>query len=521
MSNEQGSLEMLPSSPLSRATLKQIQDIKKNRPWKLYQAIPAITNFHHSKAPIRVLAGPNRGGKTTAGAFELVCFATGYNPYRDEHYQTPNVCWAIALDHMNMGGVQRRAVMSMLPRGYKYYKMESRIVLPAPWKSEIVFKSADSGREKFQGEGLQAAWFDEEPIGQEGHEIFKEVYARRKPGVPLRIFLTFTPLQGLSWAYDYLWDTRSKVRLNGVDTFSFDIFQCAIDQGGFLSKDEIDAIVAGYNENERKARVYGQFTMMGGSPFFSPDLMEQKLQQAEPYKEYELKSMPGALPTITSIRMEEKKDGPLKIVRAALKGHRYTIGVDVGSGSGKDYTVASVWDDEDLVECAHWRDNEVDPEAFTRETLVPLGYLYNNARIAVETNGEHGGIANSTLQGNKYRNIYMRQNWDSIHREIRFKYGWKTDPQTRGFLLDTLSMMLRDPIWLPSAQLIREMAFFINVLKPNGKYFAEAMSGRNDDHVIAAAIALTIISQTPKYVKADPDKLQPKYRMQEGDWMAY
>jgi phage terminase large subunit-like protein len=474
-----------------------------------------------SNAPIRVLAGPNRGGKTTAGAYELVSFATGYNQFRDETYQTPNISWAIALDHMNMGGVQRRAVFSMLPRGFKYYKMESRVVLPAPWKSEIVFKSADSGREKFQGEGLQAAWFDEEPIGLEGHEIFKEVYARRKPGVPLRIFLTFTPLQGLSWAYDYLWDKRSKVRLKGVDTFSFDIFQCAIDQGGFLSQEEIDTIVAGYSENERKARVYGQFTMMGGSPFFSPEFMDQKLKLAEPYKSYQITTSPGVLPSITTLRLQEKDDGALKIVRQPLRGHRYTIGVDVGSGSGKDYTVASVWDDEDLVESAFWQDNEVDPEAFTRNSLVPLGLLYNNAKIAVETNGEHGGISNSTLAISKYKNVYMRQNWDSIHREIRMKYGWKTDPATRGFLLDTLSMMLRDPKWLPSAQLIREMAFFINILKPNGKYFAEAMSGRNDDHVIAAAIALTIISQTPKYAAPNLDWAVPKYRMQEGDWMSY
>ena len=59
----------------------------------------------------------------------------------------------------------RQKIFSMLPPGYRWFKQESIIRLPKPWGSEIHLKSADAGREKFQGAGLQAAWFDEEPKG--------------------------------------------------------------------------------------------------------------------------------------------------------------------------------------------------------------------------------------------------------------------------------------------------------------------------------------------------------------------
>ena len=90
------------------------------------------------------MAGPNRGGKTTAGSAELLCYATGYNPIRKEKYATPNLTWAISLDFGNLGHVMRQKVFSMLPPGFRYFKQESIVVLPKPWSSEIHFKSADS-----------------------------------------------------------------------------------------------------------------------------------------------------------------------------------------------------------------------------------------------------------------------------------------------------------------------------------------------------------------------------------------
>lgn len=445
----------------------------------------------------------------------MVCFATGYNPIRKEKYATPNVCWAISLDHMNMGSIMKRTLFSMLPKGFKFYKMENRIVLPKPWQSEIVLKSADSGREKFQGEGLTAAWFDEEPIGTEGHEIFKEVFARRKPGVDLNIFMTFTPLQGLSWSYRVLWNPKSEERLKNVETFSFDLHDCSIEKGGFLLPKEIDSIESGYNEWERQARVHGQYTIMGGSPFFSPKLIQEALNRTEMGKKFKIRMKLGALPTITSIGLDENTSGELTIFRPPLKGHKYILGVDVGGGVGKDATVGSVWDTEDLVQTAEWYSRNVDPQDFGANHLPALGMFYNQAEIVVENNGEHGGTVVNQLRG-KYRRVYMRQDWDSVTKRIIPKYGFTTNTRTRGIVLDTLSRCLRESTWLPASGLLEEMATF--VVNEDNK--AEAMSGCNDDRVFAAGIALTVLLENP-VPKVDYSTCKITYQRSSDDWMGY
>lgn len=501
---------------LTPESLKRLREIKKDRPWRLYSPIPVIEPFHKSTAAVRVLAGPNRGGKTTAGAFELVCYATGYNPLRQQKYKTPNVCWAIALDHQNMGSIQRRTLFRMLPRGFRYYKMESRVVLPAPWHSEIVLKSADSGREKFQGEGLTAAWFDEEPVGEPGHEIFKEVFARRKPGVPLNIFMTFTPLQGLSWSYRILWDPKSSERIKvPVDTFSFDLHDCSTLKGGFLTEEEISTIESGYSYWERKARIHGQYTIMGGTPYFDPGLLFEAMKRCETPLRYEIRKKLGALPGLSSIAMEARDDGPFRVIRPPLRGHHYIVGVDVGGGVGRDATVASVWDRDDLVEVAQWHSNSVDPKEFGAWVLPAIGIFYNSAEIVVEVNGEHGGSVVNEMRG-KYNRMYVRQNWDSINRKPINEYGFRTNTRTRGMVLDTLNSCLRQQSWIPCAETLEEMGSFI--IKSNND--AEAMDGTHDDRVFAAGIALTIHFENPR-PKVDLSQCKVTYARSADDWVNY
>lgn len=515
MSNAELELDLKPEDSLSPEATKRYREILENRPWKLYHPIPVVEKFHQSLAPLRVLSGPNRGGKTTAGAYELICYATGYNPIRKVHYPTPNVTWAIALDYQNMGSVVRRTLFSMLPKGFRYYKMESRIVLPKPWGSEIVVKSADAGREKFQGEGLQAAWFDEEPIGEAGHEIFKEVYARRKPGVPLQIFMTYTPLQGMSWSYHKLWNKKSPELLPGVETFSFDLYDCTEEKGGFLTLDEVKTIERGYSFWERKARVHGQYTFIGGTPYFDPGGILNALQRQETPTLHTIRQKLGALPGISAISLEARDDGPFRVYRPPLKGHQYIIGVDVGGGVGRDATVASVWDRDDLVQSAEWHSNSVDPQEFGAFILPAIGHFYNQAEIVVEVNGEHGGTVTSQLRG-KYRKLYMRQNWDSANRKIVNEYGFRTNTRTKGMVLDTLSRVLREDVWVPSAPLLEEMGQFIADKNGSG----EAMDGCFDDRVMAAGIGLLVHFENPR-VKINPDDYKITYQKCDHEWMGY
>lgn len=493
----------------AKRVLERLDEARRKRPWRYYVCIDKIRKFHESSAPIRVLAGPNRGGKTTAGAFEIASIATGYHPIKKVRYPTPNITWAISLDHQNLGSVMRRRLFSMLPAGFKYRVLENRVILPKPWESEIWFKSVDSEPEKFQGEGIVAAWFDEEPVGPRGHRVFKEVYARRTPGIPLQIFMTFTPLQGLSWSYHYLWDPRSPERLDGVDTFSFDLYDCLIEKGGHWTHEEVKTIESGYDQYERMARVHGQYTLMGGSPYFDPDRIIEYLSKAERTERYRVSW--SADPN-RPWRWLPCDDGELWVVRPPIKGHRYIVGVDPAGGLRKDRTNGSVWDCDDMVESAFWSSSVVDPNLAASVHFVPLGLWYNKAQLAIETNGVHGGTFVSAIRQAHYPNIYISQNWDTFDRKITHEYGFKTTEKTRGRLLDTMTKMLREGKWLPSAHLLEEMASIVNKQLDNGKMKAEHQEGKYDDHFFAAAIALTILDESPPPKYKPWDFYRPKFR---------
>lgn len=407
----------------------------------------------------------------------------------------------------------RQKIFSWLPPGYRYFKQESIIRLPKPWLSEIHLKSADSGREKFQGAGLTAAWFDEEPKGIPGEEIFGEVYARRKPGVPLRIFMTFTPLQGLSWSYRRLWDEKSLERYPGVETFLFDLHDCSVSLGGFLTDEEISTIEGGYSEWEREARVHGKY-FATGSPYFSPRRIQETRDKCEVGKKHSIELNIEAFTPV----VKEDESGKLVLYRPPARGRDYICGIDSAGGVGRDSSVAVVFDAEDKAIVAQYASNTIQPDLFATTVCLPLGLHYNNALLVVETNGEYGGMVLSNLKA-RYPNLFMRQEWDKIALEYKNEYGFRTTERTRGRVFATLAKYLREGTWTPTVDLLMEMAQ-MNIDPSTNR--VDHPDGCHDDIVMAAGIALAVMDENP-VVKL------PNWRRfvthasgpQELKWMAY
>lgn len=81
--------------------------------------------------------------------------------------------------------------------------------------TDISFKSYDQGRRMFQGAGKKLIWFDEEcprdiweecTVREEGARIFQNGQWVEKPHDDLlRIILTMTPVNGLTWVHDELY----------------------------------------------------------------------------------------------------------------------------------------------------------------------------------------------------------------------------------------------------------------------------------------------------------------------------
>jgi phage terminase large subunit-like protein len=473
--------------------LRKIDKARKERPWRYYPATPVLRDgFHSSHAKIRLLTGPNRGRKTTAGAWELMSYATGFNAIRDEHYPLPNVCWAVGLDRVNLGPIQRRAVCSIAPKGSRYYTKDDKLVLPEPWGSEIYFKVCESGREKFQGEGCLAIWFDEEWPGEEGLEIFKECLRRRKPGWELRLFMTMTPLLGYTWSYDYLYKKDSPKRFKSCENFEFSLYDCTVDKGGWLTEAEIKEWESEMDPYEIQARVFGQYTLVGGSPAFEPRALMNALERSQTGSRHKLR--PGRFDNGLVVPViEEDIVGDLVVFQKPQKNRQYIVGVDPAMGVRRDRSVASVWDRELPVEVAYFASNSVEPVQFARDAVAPLATYYNNALAVVESNSQGGGACISELQA-VYGHLYMRQDFRQRDRSFTKSYGFRTDDYNRSMIFSTLKEMLPMPNFVPSEDLVKEMMNMI-VDKTNK---IDHMDGRHDDHVFAAGIALTVNRQNPR-----------------------
>lgn len=415
--------------------------------------------------------------------------ATGYHPWRKQKIETHLPFWAVPLDRDKTGLVMWHKLRAYMPPGFRYNKQEQTFYLPAPYNSRIQIIQQAAGREQFQAARVRAIWIDEEcPASQGGDVNFTEMLARKEPGVDLDITVTFTPLNGLDWSYRKLLDKDSPDLLKSVEVFQATIWDAAKSHGGWYTDEEIEEIVAKYPQHERKARLEGVASLLDGSLYFNRHAIEEAAARSkkESAKTGKIKKYGhSAFPVF------EEGTGGLTIYRPPLKGHNYICGADPSGGVGRDWSVASVWDREDLVCVAEFASNRVDPDFFGAEICLPLGIYYNGALMVVESNN-HGGTVLSQLRG-RYPNLYVRQNWNVIDHKIVEEYGFRTDTRSRPRILDSLARCLRENTWTPTLRQLEELKTF--VMKENEKI--EAMEGYFDDAVMAAGIAMAVHFEQP------------------------
>jgi len=294
---------------------------------------------------VRVLSGPNRGGKTLAGAVTDVCALLGHDHFRPwKTYKMPTLVWAVSLDNKRLGRILRHRIKSLLPpNGYREYIQDGIFVMSKKWgSSELHTMSCEAGPERFKGAEVDHAHLDEEP-NPRGHEIFNEIYSRFGPDRLLEIVMTFTPDQGATWSHGRLYDETHEDYLRGangekvVDFFEFSLFDCDKEQGGHLTRDEIMRQYNAYKPHERKARFFGQYSLVGSNIYYDADQIEaaQKVTRKGEH----------ARITINSLKQTKLERGPFGewlLFEERIPGERYIAGFDVSGGNRKDRSVAYV-----------------------------------------------------------------------------------------------------------------------------------------------------------------------------------
>lgn len=420
----------------------------------------------------------------------MAWFATGYHPHRKQKIEKHLPFWAVPLDRDKTGVVMYQKLRSVLPKNTFYNKGQQTFYLPEPYGTRIQIIQQAAGREQLQAARVRGIWLDEEcPSSQGGRENWTELLARKEPGCDLDIWYTFTPMNGLDWSYRVLLDETSPERHRGVEVFYATIWDAAKSHGGWYTDEEIEDIIQKYPPHERSARLEGKASILDGSLYFNRHAIEEtrlrskkEVGRVGKIKQYGSTGFP---------QFEESETGGCTIYRPPAQGHNYIAGVDPSGGVGRDYSVMSVWDRDDLACVAEFASNRVDPDFFGAEIVRPLGIFYNGALVVVESNN-HGGTVLSQLRG-RYPNLYVRQDWNAIDHNYKTEYGFRTDTRTRPRILDALARALRENKWIPSVRILDEMTTF--VMKEDKKI--EAMEGYFDDSVMAAGVALAVHYEQP------------------------
>lgn len=249
------------------------------RYWQPYEAQgKQLQAFSASKKIFGVLGG-NRSGKTELGAFISVAWALGKKFFEGEpayewiqHLPIPESgprnIWVVGLDYPTLRDVIWREKFKtgrdhppLLPSDKSIVTkvVDGDFQIFFANGSVITGKSADSGREKFQGASVDLVWIDEEPEV----DIFDECY-QRTIDCGGKILLTLTPLTDISsgvrtpWVFDLYEDWKQGKK-------DVEFVQLSVLDNPFVPQAEKEKLLEKWSGHpEEKARLYGGFVQRSG-----------------------------------------------------------------------------------------------------------------------------------------------------------------------------------------------------------------------------------------------------------------
>ena len=269
-------LVLLADPAFMKALKAEGERLLSERGLELYEPYEKQATFHALGAEKRerLLMAGNQLGKTYSAAAECAMHLTGRYPqwWQGRRWKRAVAGWAAGVT----GEVTRDTVQRLLmgrPGQHGTGMIPKRAILETSaargiadaldtvivqheggGKSTLTFKSYEKGREKFQGETLDFGWLDEEPP----EDVYMETLTRTNASGGM-IFMTFTPLQGMS--------TIVRRFYPRPDTSDRAIVQMTIEDALHIPADRREAIINSYPAHEKEARTKG-IPMLGSGRIF-------------------------------------------------------------------------------------------------------------------------------------------------------------------------------------------------------------------------------------------------------------
>jgi phage terminase large subunit-like protein len=247
--------------PLSRQEKIELLELedelerrRQERPLDYCKRHPKQISAHEATQAIRALFWGNRVGKTEWGGEEVSEYATLHHQFRE--MKAPFEIWAACPSFDVQESTTQVKLLRYLPAKdiKKIEYLRGRIIKRIIMKNgvNILFKSYEQGREKFQGAGVRLIWFDEEPP----KDIWEECFVRVEAGQQLDVILTMTAVKGMTWVYDRIY----------LDTGNPDLYvsEAGWDDNPWLTEDQKNQMSRGLSAAALKVRREGKFTKRVG-----------------------------------------------------------------------------------------------------------------------------------------------------------------------------------------------------------------------------------------------------------------
>lgn len=209
-------------------------------------------------------------------------------------------------------------------------------------------------------------------------------------------------------------------------------------------------------------------------------------------RDYEEKVLPPIEELLT--------DRKLWVWKKPIVGKKYIVVGDTASGGagGNDYCAAVVMETSDCEIVAEYK-NRISPDVFA-DFLLEVATMYNKAYIVVENNGV--GLSTAiTLKRSEYKNLgyfdlstgKLIDKWTAEYNRIN--PGYAITQKNRPIILSKFQEFLNKKyLKCYSKRFVKELyTFVVENSKPR------AISGQNDDLIMATALAIWIRDICPEF----------------------
>ena len=388
--------------------------------------------FHKTKKRNRWVFGGNRSGKTECGAVEVIWWARGNHPFRENRKNTNG--WVVSLSYEVQRDVAQAKILYYLNpewiedivmqqgrKGSPEYGIIDHIVIKNVFGglSKIGFKSCDQGREKFQGASLDYVWFDEEPPFDIYEECRMRVLDRTGD-----VWGTMTPLKGLTWVYDEIYLNK---------TGNSEVWHIHIEwaDNPYLNKSEVELLSQTMCGESVDARRFGRFQNDVGLVYPEFDV---NVHVVEPF----------AIPFEwqDNISIDPGLNNPLACLFFAVDydGNIYVVGEHYEAGRDIDYHSSKIFE---LAQALNWhRDSRgrlsaIIDSAASQHTLASsksVAELFYDKGLVVSTNVNKdmfSGIARmKEYLKARPQKVFIFKNCNNLIRELK-SYWWSKGDNPR------------------------------------------------------------------------------------------